>query len=259
MTDAHLHLQDERLAPYLDDISQNYAAQGITRVVVNGTSENDWPRVLGLARAHPEIVIPSFGLHPWFIDDASPDWQGSLIDHLDAIPSCIGEAGLDRWIAGHHIEKQEPIFRFQIELAAERNLPLSIHCLKAWGKMLEVLQSTPLPYCGFLLHSYGGPVEMISDFAKLGAYFSFSGYYLHERKADRREALKQIPADRLLIETDAPDMSLPDALLKFPLPDKLNHPANLRAVYEGAAKVLGREPGDFTNEITENFKTLFNN
>lgn len=258
MTDAHLHLQDSRLAPFLDGIFEKYAAEGINRVVVNGTSEKDWPRVLQLARQHPEIIIPSFGLHPWFVGEATVGWKANLIHHLDAAPSsCVGEAGLDRWIEGHDLAAQEPVFRFQMQLAAERNLPLSIHCLKAWGAMLDMLQSCPLPECGFLLHSYGGPLEMIPAFTKLSAYFSFSGYYLQERKSERREALKHIPAERLLIETDAPDMPLPAERVRYPLPENLNHPANLASVYEGAARVLGRNSLDFTRQIADNFERLF--
>ena len=96
-----------------------------------------------------------------------------------------------------------------------------------------------------MLHSYGGSREMIKPFAQLGAYFSFPGFYLHERKQRQREAFKQVPPERLLVETDAPDQLLPDHLNRHPLSDAagkpLNHPANLTAVYEGLAEIFGED------------------
>ena len=147
-------------------------------------------------------------------------------------------------------------------LAAERDRPVSIHCLQAWGRMLEILKAEPRPARGFLLHSYGGPQEMVQPFADLGAYFSFPGYYAHERKARQRETFRHIPADRLLIETDAPDQSLPDHLNQFPLTDEktgkpLNHPANLAAVYRYAAELRGEPPEQLVAQVEQNFLRLF--
>jgi len=130
-----------------------YASTSAEKLVVNGTREADWERVAELARAYPGRVLPSFGLHPWYVNEASEHWRGRLPGFLDAMPSGVGEVGLDRWIEGFDSSKQEEAFRFQIRLAAERGVPLSIHCLKAWGRMLEILEEEALPDCGFLLHS----------------------------------------------------------------------------------------------------------
>ncbi len=159
-------------------------------------------------------------------------------------------------------EGQEEVFIAQLRLAAERNLPVSIHCLQAWGRMLEILKREPRPACGFLLHSYGGPKEMVKPFADLGAYFSLAGYYAHERKQRQREAFKHVPLERLLIETDAPDQSLPAERTRFPLIDpasgrELNHPANLRGVYEFAAELFGESVETLAARIEENFLRLF--
>jgi len=93
----------------------------------------------------------------------------------------------------------------------------------------------------FLLHAYGGSAELARDFAALGAYFSFSGYFLGERQAARRAVFQTLPADRLLVETDAPAMPLPAERRLYSLPghadgNPINHPANIAAVYAGLAK-----------------------
>jgi TatD DNase family protein len=259
--DAHNHLQDDRFGGRQEELLAGCRRAGIRRMVVNGACESDWPQVLALARAHPE-VLPSFGYHPWYLGERTPEWERRLNEFLDAVPSAVGEAGLDRWKPDLPYDGQEEAFRAQLRIAAERNLPISIHCLQTWGRLLELLRAGPRPACGFLLHSFGGPAEVVRPLARLGAYFSFPGYYAQERKLRQRETFKSIPRDRLLIETDAPDQPLPDHLVKFRLADPttgrtLNHRANLGAVYEFLAGWLGESPENLAAQVDENFLGLF--
>jgi TatD DNase family protein len=133
--------------------------------------------------------------------------------------------------------------------------------LHAWGRLLELLQNNSRPARGIVLHSFGGPAEMVPAFAKLGAYFSFPGYFLHERKLRQRKTFRQVPADRLLIETDAPDQLLPADKNQFRLADAegkpLNHPANLAAVYSGLAELLGEKVEPLAAHVEENFQRVF--
>ena len=258
--DAHNHLQDDRFGGRQNELLAECAQAGIVRMVVNGVCESDWSQVAALARENI-IVLPSFGYHPWYLHERTPGWLANLEKFLDAAPSAVGEIGLDRWKPGLSYEGQEEVFLAQLQIAAERNLPASIHCLRAWGRLLELLQNNPCPARGFVLHSFGGPVEMIPAFAKLGAYFSFPGYFLHERKRRQRETFRQIPADRLLVETDAPDQLLPEDKNRFALVDvdgkPVNHPANLAAVYSGLAEFLGETVTSLTPRVEENFLRLF--
>jgi TatD DNase family protein len=258
--DAHLHLQDQRLEPNLDGVVTEMRELGISRWVVNGTSEADWPRVAELAKAYPE-VLPAYGLHPWFVKDRTPEWEDALANYLSHHAIAVGEVGLDKWIRDHDIEDQETVFRRQLRLATATNLPVVIHCLKAWGRLLAVLKSESLPPAGFLLHSFAGPREMIEDFIALGARFSFSGNFLQERKADVLETFRHIPRDRILIETDAPDMALPENLETHPLNDsegqRLNHPANLLAVYRGLADALSLPEETLATQVAENFERFY--
>jgi TatD DNase family protein len=259
--DAHNHLQDERLAPYLEPVMAALADEGVVKMVVNGSCEEDWPKVLALAQRYPQIV-PSFGYHPWYLKERTTHWQESLCRHLDQVPSGVGEIGLDRWIEGHDLPLQEEAFLTQWRLAVERQRPISIHCLRAWGRLLEILQAEAPAPRGFLLHSYGGPKEMVPSLAELGAYFSIPGYFANERKIRQRETFRHVPPDRLLIETDAPDQLLPEARVQFPLVDSasgktLNHPANLRAVYLFAAELLGESVEALAKRVEENFQRLF--
>ena len=277
--DAHNHLHDERFGGRQAELLAECARVGVSCMVVNGSCEEDWPQVLAVAATRqsaanfsqpearrsaetPPRIIPSFGYHPWYVHERTPQWRDNLIHFLDSFPSAVGEIGLDRWKPDLPYDGQEEVFIAQLRLAAERNLPVSIHCLQAWGRMLEILKAEPRPRCGFVLHSYGGPKEMVQPFAELGAYFSLPGFYAHERKERQRETFRHLPLERLLIETDAPDQSLPDARNHFQLTDvatgkPLNHPANLRDVYEFAAALFGESIESLATRVEENFMRLF--
>jgi len=257
--DAHNHLQDAALAPYLPEIIQDCQALGIRGMVVNGTEESDWDRVAHLAAAHP-WMLPSYGIHPWKVDERSPNWQTALEARLDE-GGCVGEIGLDRWKTTKNFDAQLEVFRWQLALAADRNLPVTIHCLRAWGPMLEILRETRLPAGGFLLHAYGGPLEMVPEFVKLGGYFSFSASFLTPGRERKLEPFRAMPMERLLVETDAPSMPPPKPLDQHPLPaakngERMHHPANLAAAYHGLAALRHMPCGDLANQIAKNFARL---
>lgn len=259
--DAHNHLQDERLNPWIADILQSLPAIGLKCAVVAGSCEDDWAAVAALARAH-SWVKPSFGLHPWYVRERTSQWKETLIAFLEEFPNAaVGEIGLDRWIADPDIDAQMEVFRWQLDLAATQNRAVTIHCLKAWGLLDAALHMSQLPARGLLLHSYGGPAEMVPSFAKLGAYFSLSPYFCHERKTRQALTFANVPADRLLAETDAPDMWPPDELNEHPLhaPDgkPLNHPANLLLSYRKLAKLRGVTLVELAQQIEQNFIRLF--
>jgi TatD DNase family protein len=258
--DAHNHLQDERLGSAQSKLVEAAKAAGVARMVVNGACEEDWPQVASLARQFPE-VLPSFGYHPWYLHERTESWQQRLTECLEILGSVVGEIGLDRWKPNLPYEGQEEAFTWQLRLATERNVAASIHCLQAWGRLHDLLREHPRPARGFLLHSYGGSKEMVEPLAKLGAYFSFPGYYMHERKQRQRDAFAAVPLDRLLIETDAPDQHLPDGDNRFPLQDAtgkpLNHPANLARVYEFMAQQRGTKLETLAGQIEDNFRRLF--
>ena len=278
--DAHNHLQDERFGGQQDALLSAARAAGVQRWVVNGSCESDWPDVQRLAAAHPGIV-PSFGYHPWYLPERTEHWQSTLVHTLDTTTGAvIGEIGVDRWLpalstdqrnhrfpalAGYEpatwVEQVEA-FTWQWDLAARRHLPATVHCLQAWGPLRELLATAPRLDRGFLLHSYGGPAEMVEEFARLGAYFGFPGYFLLERKDRQREAFRKVPPERLLIETDAPDQRLPDDLNVYPLTDSrtgqpLNHPANLPKIYAELARHLGQPLPALTARVADNFTRLF--
>lgn len=274
--DAHQHFHFEALTPFRATIDADLRAAHVRRVVVNGTSEEEWPVVSELARQY-DWILPSYGVHPWDSGNRSPGWLATLRAQLEAEPhAAIGEVGLDRWIidgikpddpriAGLRvapIEEQSEVLAAQLTLGAELNRATAIHCVQAFGALADVLRSAPLPARGFMLHGYGGPSEMIEAFTGLGAYYSFNIQLLEPKYASRLENFRHIPADRLLVETDAPVKAPPPERNRFPLgtaPDgsTINHPANVIVAYEALAELRGMVMEELTEQVEKNFTRLF--
>jgi TatD DNase family protein len=255
-TDTHNHLQDARLGDP-SPIIHTMRKAGIVSCVVNATCEDDWADVENLALDHPRFVLPAFGIHPWHAHTAQPGWQKRLSDLLEKHPhASIGECGLDQWIPSPSIDIQKPVFMDQLDLARKSGRPLTIHCLKAWGPLMAIL-SKNRPPPRFLMHSFGGSLEIARQLIPIGAYFSFSGYFLHPRKSAVLEVFKNLPRERILLETDAPDMRPPDDFLHHPLPEKLNHPANLPSIGRALAAALEMEPATLAELTSRNASDLF--
>src|SRR5262249_32903988 len=116
LLDAHNHLHDARLLPWRAEFLTELPALGLPPAGVNGTREDDWPEVAALAK-RLNWVLPSFGLHPWYVNERNDGWLEKLIHFLNAHPGAgIGEIGLDRWIEGHDPAVQAECFRAQLAI-----------------------------------------------------------------------------------------------------------------------------------------------
>lgn len=255
-TDAHNHLHDHRLGDS-EPVIRKMREAGIARCVVNATCEDDWQAVKQLGQRHPDLILPAYGIHPWKAHEAKPGWDDRLRELLESEPlASIGECGLDRWVEDPRIEAQDTVFETQLRIAHELDRPVSIHCLKAWQPLFESFGRIPPPR-RFLLHSFNGSTEIAKRLLPTGAFFSFSGYFLSSRKAKLVETYRELPLERILLETDSPDMLPPEQWILHSLPDRINHPANLPAIAEGLASALGIPTEVLTTRVSANFARCF--
>lgn len=270
LRDAHCHLHFDSLRPFYPGALELARREGLRGAVVNGTSQADWPQVAEFCQEHP-WAVPAYGIHPWQAPARTDSWERELTARLEADPrASIGEIGLDLWIAGHDLMDQTGLFLRQLAIAAERNLPATIHCVRAWEPLRQCLRQHPVPKAGFLLHAYSGPENLIPFFVEQGAYFSFSPSFLAEKKTARRHAFRLMPQDRVLIETDSPELGPPPGHNPHPLTEfredggtgmgkPLNHPANLTVALTGLATVLGWSAEECARRTSENWVRLFEN
>ena len=255
LIDAHCHLQDERLVGRLPEVLNRAEQAGVWRMLCCGCHERNWDAVLALAQAHPEIV-PSFGIHPWYMDGPvlsvvegrTDGWPAcnaerstagrleTLERFLSGQPSGVGEIGLDHAVIPRADEEQEAVFIAQLRLARRLKRPVSLHCRKAWQRLLEILRAEGGVGWGGLIHSYSGSAELVKPLEEMGLYISFSGAITRPGNKRGHQALAMVSPERLLIETDSPDLPPAGAA------GEVNEPANLVLVASGVADILGRSP-----------------
>jgi len=253
MIDAHCHLTDKRLLPRVDEIIQRALDAGVKQMICSGTSPADWPVVLELADRFP-CIIPTLGLHPWFIAEPPPDWLSVLKATLLERPNtAIGEIGLDHLRNSEQNAEEEKCFRQQIELAKELQRPFIIHCVRAWSSLLKILHEQAPFERGFMIHAYSGSSEIIHELADLGAYFSFAGSATNPNSSRIRKAVKQVPSDRLLIETDSPDF------LPWNIQNRkaANEPGKLPHILNAIAELCATPPDKMAIQTIENTTALF--
>ena len=187
--DAHCHLLKE-------NEFQDAHLVGVEKILVNATRPSDWEKVENLAG-----VIPSIGIHPWYVGEAKSNWATEMEKRL-AINSAlqVGEIGLDKLKPDFVHQKQ--VFLTQLKLAQKYNRVASIHCVRAWGEMMLLLRPFKKD-TRMLFHGFSGDKIVVGFLADSDSYFS-----VHSGTK-----IPLIPEDKLLIESDAPDgMTSPVAL-----------------------------------------------
>jgi TatD DNase family protein len=226
--DAHCHLQDDALFPDFEKVMQRAVAAGVERAVCCGTAPRDWEKVFQCSEKS-DGVLPMVGIHPWFV---AKDWKRSfraLENLLQKHPEAgIGETGLDFQARFINRAEQEACFAAHLDLACELNRPVTVHCVRAWGRLSEILHEHPAPR--IQLHAFGGAAELIPELGGLNCWFSFGGSVTNPRAKRARGSVAAVPPERLLIETDAPDF--PPADCSSP-----NEPANLIYILRTVAEL----------------------
>lgn len=259
--DAHCHLQDPRIFRVTPQLIRSSLDSGIAHFAVNGVSEKDWHLVKQMSDTYPSVV-PCFGVHPRFVPERTTGWFTILRQYFESTPTAaVGEIGLDKGSRGKEIDfdVQVEVFRKQLELAKELKRPASVHCVRAFGDLLDVMKATgPFPD-GVILHSYLGSAEMVPELARLGAYFSFSGFLMSMKSPKAKKMLKAVPSDRILLETDAPD-ALPKSNLGdlFLVEGDPSLPSELQALGENPHLRANSVMSDTGKEASELPKEMLN-
>ena len=229
-------------------------AAGVAQMVVTGTSVQESTAALALAKAH-EGVFCTAGVHPHHARDC----DATTIPALRVLAQqpkvlAIGECGLDfnRNYSPH--PDQEKWFRAQVELAAELKKPLFLHSRDAAGRFVAVLKSHEIPRA--VAHCFTGEKAELHAYLDLGLYVGITGWICDERRGRHLlELVKEIPADRLMMETDSPYLTPRDL---HPQPKaRRNEPAHLPHILRAVARALGKPPERVAEETTRNARTFF--
>ncbi|NDV61839.1 TatD family hydrolase [Puniceicoccales bacterium CK1056] len=256
--DAHLHRQDPDL---IDAIGPEVKFEGIKAQVCNGTRPDDWQAVQDVSSTDETTVLKAYGVHPWCVDQLPVDWESQLRRFLKSGAASVGEIGLDHWIQVRDDRLQLEVFARQLQMAHEEDLVPSIHCLRAWGLLVDSIRTGPALRRGFLVHGFGGSKEVLFQLLDLGGHVSFSSYASDPGRKRMRDAIRACPEDRLLAETDAPDMVPPEDLCRFPIKDaqgqRLHHPLEIQSSYAMLAELRQLPLEELAVQLEKNFRKLF--
>lgn len=260
--DAHLHLQDARLDGYRADVLAAAVAAGVTGGCCCGSAPDDWEAVLNLAAQHGPAsdwhLLPALGVHPWYVGRLPETWLADLEESLAAHPDApVGEVGLDGLRRDVPRDLQGRVLAVQLELAVRFSRPVVLHGARIWGDLAAALRPYAAKVPGFVAHGFGGSLDVLRDLLAMGGYISFAGSVCNPSAVHVRAAAAQVPADRLLIETDAPDIFPPGGVSASPTDSRLNQPANLRLVLAAVAEIRQQSPDDVAAATSANARRVY--
>ena len=251
LIDSHCHLDYFR-ADEIDAVLARAAEAGVGEMVTIGTRLTELGVGIGLAERHPNVWC-TVGVHPHNAAEAAvpePDTVASLAGHRRCIG--IGESGLDYFYDKSPHDIQQASFRAHVRAAALSGLPLVIHARDADQDIIDILQEEwSQKEFRFLLHCFSSGRGLAEAALELGGYISFSGILTFPKSQEIRDIARDIPMERLLVETDAP------YLAPVPFRGKRNEPAWVAQTARVLAEVKGVSPAVLAMQTTANFRRLF--
>ncbi len=248
--DSHCHLDFPDLANELDHLLQNMRDNQVTHALCVSVNLPDFPRVRALAEAHNNLFA-SVGVHPDYEDEIEPTAAqlAALAGHEKVI--AIGETGLDYFRLQGDLEWQRERFRQHIRAAIAVNKPLVIHTRSAAEDTLRIMREEGAEQVGGVMHCFTESWEVAQQAMAMNFYISFSGIVTFKNAVTLKEVARQIPLDRMLIETDSP------YLAPVPFRGKQNQPAFVRHVAEEIARLRSVALEEIGVATTHNFFNLF--
>jgi TatD DNase family protein len=247
--DSHCHLDHPKLLPRLPALLSDAKAAGVDQFLIPGVHPDGWHGIADLSRRFP-CALPAFGLHPMHADLLTPQLLSQL-RRLTGSACAIGEIGLDYAIDSPGRDLQKVAFRAQLDIAAEGGLPVLIHCRQAFGDLLAILKEAEVGRFGGVMHAFSGSVESARDCVRLGLHISLAGSVTYQNAQRPPAVAAWVPAERLLLETDAPDLA-PE-----PFRGALNLPAYLVTTASRVAAIRGVPLEELGQLTTENARRLF--
>lgn len=254
LTDIGLNLTHDSFDHDRDAVLQRAQAAGVQHMIVTGADVTGSRQALKFAEQNPDLLSCTAGVHPHHASDWSVETVPQLRDMArQAGVVAIGECGLDFFRNFSPPAAQEKAFQAQLELATELNLPLFLHQRDAHASFLAMLrehQSRGVAHC------FTGTIAEAEDYLALGLSIGITGWLCDERRGQAlREAVKVIPAEHLLLETDAPYL-LPRDLAPKPKTSR-NEPQYLPHILHTLAACRQEDPGDLAATTTANAQRLF--
>ncbi|MBR4462041.1 MAG: TatD family hydrolase [Erysipelotrichaceae bacterium] len=246
--DSHCHINDEAFREDLQDVLDRMAENEVTKAMIISSYLEDYEYALQI---HDERIAfkRSLGIYPGDVDEVDEKLFDSYVRHYhDEECVAVGEIGLDYHWQKHNILRQKEIFARQLDIATQLNKPVIIHSRDAIQDTYDVLKAHP---CKAVMHCYSDSMEMAKEFVRLGCYISISGTVTWKNAKEPLRVIRNVPLDRLLIETDCP------YLTPSPHRGERNEPSFVVHTGKKICEELGLEEETFKKQLNENYHRLF--
>ncbi|MCG3084123.1 TatD family hydrolase [Anoxybacillus sp. LAT_35] len=249
--DTHAHLNATQFNEDVEQVIERARAEGVSHIVVVGFDRPTIERAMELAEQY-SFIYAAVGWHP--VDAIHmTDEDLSMIERLAAHPKVValGEMGLDYYWDQSPKDVQKEVFRKQIRLAKKVKLPIIIHNRDATADIVDILREENAGEVGGVMHCFSGSIEVARQCMDMNFYISFGGPVTFKNAKKPKEVAKEIPLDRLLIETDCP------YLTPHPFRGKRNEPSYVKYVAEAIAELKGLSFEEVAQKTSDNAKRLF--
>ena len=253
IVDSHCHLNFPQFKDKLDEIVNRALDKGVSKMLTISTKLNEISKLEDISKTYSE-VYNSVGVHPHECKNYKDLCLEDLLKYTKN-PKCIGigESGLDFYYENSPKELQIELFKIHIEAARKSFLPLIVHTRAADSETIEILQNEMKrgKFAG-LIHCFSTTRELAEKAIDLGFYISLSGIITFNKSNELRNIVKELPLNRLLVETDAP------YLTPEPYRGKCNEPSYVVHTAKYLANIMNVDIDTVANKTTENFNKLFN-
>lgn len=250
-TDTHTHLYDEAFAGEEDLAVERAVAAGVTRMILPDIDSQTRKEMFSLADRHEGVLFPCLGLHPTSVDARWQEEMTLMEQHLDKRIWAIGEIGMDCYWSREFVKEQEEVFRIQLEMAARLALPVIIHSRESTELILNVLKDCRHSGLRGVFHAFSGSIETFRELQRLGDWYVGIGGVLTYKKASIADTVREIPMERILLETDSP------YLTPVPFRGKRNESAYVPHIAARLAELTGRTVEETAEITTDNAQKLF--
>ncbi len=258
-TDAHTHWTDLRM-PQIDQM-QIMVDEKITTFLEAGVNPEGWLRQIELQKKYPKNFKLALGLHPYFVAENEIQACEEALDQLSHIinfASAIGETGLDfrdqyttKTVEDDLVDRQILFFENQIQLAIQCHKPLVLHVVKAHEDALKILKLWDANQVGGMVHAFNSSYDIAKKYMDLNCLISIGGAVTYPKNKNLIDAVKKIPLEKLLIESDAPDQP------PLGFTQELNSSLSVLNVASSIAEIKGIAVEEVASQTSNNFKTLF--
>lgn len=249
--DTHSHLYDEAFAADEDLAVRRALDAGVTRLIFPDIDSQTRGHMFSFADRHPGVVFPCLGLHPTSVQAGWESEMTALERFRDRSIWAVGEIGIDCYWSKEFLSQQVEAFRLQLEMAAKLDLPVIIHSRESTELIINILKEMKSLGLRGVFHAYSGSVETYREIRRLGDWYVGIGGVLTYRKASIAETVKEIPLERILLETDSP------YLTPVPFRGKRNESSYIPFIAEKLALQKGCDIAEVETVTTENAQKLF--